>query len=111
MTYNQNYPGADIWLQYNYSYMKNGERIIPEEFRSQGWFWYSSQLLGWAFRPDQRLRALIDEGMDVTGLGETLSQSRCSHCTCARAMPVALTPAAPDVNAMGWRSIWCKWRK
>ena len=76
MTYFQNYPGADIWLQYNYSYMKNGERIIPEEFRSQGWFWYSSQLLGWAFRPDQRLRALIDEGMDVTGLGETLSREQ-----------------------------------
>ena len=68
------YPGAKLTLGWNYSYLEHGETVIPDEFRQQGWFWYTSQLAGFALRPDERLQDALDLAMDTSGLGHALSR-------------------------------------
>ena len=56
----------------NESFSLHGDAIIPQAFRSRGWFWYSSQLLSWVMRPNLALAADLSEAERYTGLRAAL---------------------------------------
>jgi len=63
-------------IEYLESWHMRGDTVIPEDFRSMGWFWWSSTLMARAFRPNANLRQAVLDTMEKTGLGAALASGK-----------------------------------
>jgi len=67
-TYRQQSVGKNFMVMGEQSYDLRGDSIIPSDYRSCGWFWWTTQLEKYLWRPSSSLETQLEQARSNVGL-------------------------------------------